>query len=249
MSHTKLSALALALAVSTSSLGCNLDATSEQAAESEALKKGDKDKCDLVLKSPSFKSGDPLPAAFTCEGKPFADGLSPELEWRGEPKGTKSYAILLKDLSIEAGVAGDTDPNHAYHWTIWNISAVAHSLPASLAVGQFPLKGALNGAEQLNGAPPWLESHKYFGPCPNLVTLLGVPAETHNDTFILYAFKEAKLVVPEDSGPDGGAPYSRVRQLANYFESHNIGKAELKLTSNATPSCAPGFPPPFPACP
>src|SRR6185369_3581695 len=148
--------------------------------------------------------GKPLPAKFSCEGKPFADGVSPQLDWRGEPKGTKSYAILLKDLSIEAGVAGDTDPNHAYHWTIWNLKASANTLPASLPIGQFPLKGALKAAEQLNGAPPWLESHKYFGPCPNLVTLLGAPVETHDDVFILYAFKEANLVVPEDPGSRSG---------------------------------------------
>lgn len=245
MSHYQISALGLAFMVCSSSFGCGSVATSEDATETDqaALK------CDdFVLTSPSVKAAKPLPAKFSCEGKPFADGQSPELDWRGEPKGTKSYAILLKDLSIEAGEAGDIDPNHAYHWAIWNIKGSTSTLPASLSVGQFPLKGALKDAEQLNGAPPWLESYKYFGPCPNLVALLGAPLETHDDTFILYAFKEAKLVVPEDPGPDPAAPYSRVRQLAIYFESHNIGKTALKFTSNAKPSCAPGFGPPFPAC-
>jgi phosphatidylethanolamine-binding protein (PEBP) family uncharacterized protein len=251
MSHFRFSALALVVVVSMSSFACALDTTEEHSTQSDQglSKAKDKDDCGFVLSSPSFKSGAPLPAPFTCEGKPFADGLSPELDWRGEPQGTKSFALVLKDLSIEAGQAGDTDPNHAYHWTIWNIKGSAKSLPASLPIGQFPLQGALKSAEQLNGAPPWLEPHKYFGPCPNLVALLGAPLETHNDEFILYAFKESNLVIPEDPGPDPAAPYSRVRQLAVYFEAHNIGKAELKLTSNATPSCAPGFGPPFPACP
>jgi phosphatidylethanolamine-binding protein (PEBP) family uncharacterized protein len=247
MSHYKIPVLALSIVVAGSSFGCSPDATDQDITQAEQSLK--KEKCELVLTSPSFKSGDPLPAAFSCDMKPFADGTSPELDWHGEPKGTKSYAILLKDLSIEAGVAGDKDPNHAYHWTIWNINGSAKKLAASLPVGQFPLKGALKNAEQLNGAPPWLEQYKYFGPCPNLGVFVGAPVETHNDTFILYAFDEAKLVVPVDPGPDATAPYSRVRQLANYFEAHNIGKAELKLTANAVPSCAPGFGPPFPACP
>jgi len=42
-------------------------------------------------------------AAFTCDGRAFGDGSSPALNWSHEPKGTKSYAILLKDLTIEAG--------------------------------------------------------------------------------------------------------------------------------------------------
>ncbi len=216
MSHDKMPVLGLVLVAAVSSFACGSEAGGEvnEVAEAEQAVKCD----DFALTSPSIKSGKPLPAKFTCEGKPFADGSSPELDWRGEPKGTKSFAILLKDLSIEAGQAGDTDPNHAYHWALWNLKSSADSLPASLPVGQFPLKGAFKDAEQLNGTPPWLESHKYFGPCPNLVALLGAPLETHTDTFILYAFKDAKLVVPEDPGPDPAAPYSRVRQLALYFE-------------------------------
>src|ERR1044071_81622 len=62
----------------------------------------------LTLTSPSITSGQPIPDEFTCEGKAFGDGSSPELNWSGGPAGAKSYAVLLKDLTIEAGQsAGD----------------------------------------------------------------------------------------------------------------------------------------------
>ena len=57
----------------------------------------------LVLSSPSIQAGKPLPYEFTCNEKAFGDGSSPELNWSNAPSGTKSYAILLKDLTIESG--------------------------------------------------------------------------------------------------------------------------------------------------
>lgn len=203
----------------------------------------------LALTSPTVQAGKPIPDAHTCEGKAFGEGSSPELDWSHEPAGTKSYAILLKDLTIEAGEsAGDTDPEHPFHWTIWNIPGSTHKLSASLSSEQSPI----TGAEQQNGGPPFLSqgAHGYFGPCPNLGAAgLGAPVETHNDAFILYAFSDAELTPPEyDPGSDAANPLNPVRQLANFFESNPslLGTAELEFTANATPATCPGFPnPPF----
>ncbi len=204
----------------------------------------------LTLSGPAVQAGKPLPYEFTCDGKAFGDGTSPELDWLNEPAGTKSYAILLKDLTIEAGQAGDTNPEHPYHWTIWNIPGSTHKLPASLPNTESPI----TGAKQLNGGPPFISPapNGYFGPCPNLGAAgLGLPKETHTDEFKLYAFSEAELTPPAyDPGPDAANPLNPVRQLANFFESHPslLAKAELKFTSDATPSTCPGFPPEMFTC-
>jgi phosphatidylethanolamine-binding protein (PEBP) family uncharacterized protein len=255
MHHFKIAALSLAVVPPLLLIGCGYDPSAEgdvdvAEAESEFRKGCDS---DLVLTSPSIKPNKPIPYKFTCNGHAFGDGSSPELNWSHEPKGTKSYAVLLKDLTIEAGEsAGDTNPEHPYHWAIWNIKGSIDKLPASLATGQFPFKGA----QQQNGAPPFINPgpYGYFGPCPNLgVAAFGAPAEVHKDAFILYAFKDSKLVPPPyDPGPDPANPLNPVRQLADFFESHPslLGKAELKFTSDATPSTCPGFPnPPFACAP
>ena len=253
MGHYKIPALALVIVAPLLQIGCASSPTDasdvDVAKVGSDLKKG----CDLVLTSPSIRPGKPLPDKFTCDGRAFGDGSSPELDFSHAPKGTKSYAVLLKDLTIESGQsAEDTNPEHPYHWAIWNIKGSIDKLPASLPTGQFPFKGA----EQKNGGPPFISpgTYGFFGPCPNLgVVAFGSPAEVHNDEFVLYAFKDAVLVPPAyDPGPDPTAPLNPVRQLANFFETHPslLGKAELKFTSDATPSTCPGFPnPPFACAP
>jgi len=251
MSHFKVPALALAAVAGLLPLACGSDVSESETAEVESAAK--KPPCEMALTSPSFKAGQPLPDRFTCDGHAFGDGSSPELNWSHEPKGTKSYAILLKDVTIESGQSNaDQNPEHPFHWAIWNLKGSSHTLPAALSTAQFPLKGA----QQQNGGPPFISpgTFGYFGPCPNLaVVAFGAPAEVHNDEFILYAFKDATLVPPPyDPGPDPSAPLNPVRQLANFFETHPslLGKAELKFTSDATPATCPGFPnPPFACAP
>ena len=249
MTKIPISSFCLALTVALLPLGCGSEPSDVETTEVASAVK--QPKCDFALTSPSFKAGQPVPDPFTCDGRAFGDGTSPELDWSHAPKGTKSYAILLKDLTIEAGQSNaDMNPEHPYHWAIWNIKHSVHTLPASLSTAQFPFKGA----QQQNGGPPFISpgTYGYFGPCPNLgATAFGLPVETHTDAFILYAFKDATLVPPAyDPGPDPANPLNPVRQLANFFEGHPslLGKATLKFTSDATPATCPGFPnPPF-AC-
>jgi len=225
---------ALAVVAALLLLGCSTD---------------DGDSPTVSLTSPSIQAGKPLPYEFTCDGKAFGDGSSPELNWSGAPAATKSYAVLLKDLTIEAGEAGDKDPEHPYHWAIWNIPGSTQKLPASLPTTQSPI----SGAQQQNGGPPFISpgTYGYFGPCPNLGAAgLGLPKETHTDEFKLYAFADATLTPPAYDAGTGATPLNPVRQLANFFESHPslVAKAELKFTSDATPSTCPGFPPEMFTC-
>lgn len=213
----------------------------------------DEDPSKLALMSPSVAPGQKLADQFTCNGKAFGDGTSPELAWNNEPPGTQSYAILLKDLTIESGQsAGDMNPEHPFHWAVWNIPSATHNLGAALSTAQSPVAGA----QQQNGGPPFISpgSYGYFGPCPNLgVAAFGAPAEVHDYEFILYVFSDAALVPPAyDPGPDAMNPLNPVRQLATFFEGHPklLAKTDLKFTSDATPASCPGFPnPPFACAP
>lgn len=238
MDHRKFSVLIVASSVALLPLACSSDGSTS---------------ATFALTSPSVQSGKAIPAAFTCDGKAFGDGSSPELDWSAEPSEAKSFAILLKDLTIEAGQsAGDMNPEHPFHWTIWNIPGGTHKLAAALPKDQAPI----TGASQQNGGPPFISpgAYGYFGPCPNLGAAgLGAPKETHNDTFVLYAFKDASLTPPAyDPGTDAMNPLNPVRQLANFFEAHPslLAKTELKFTADATPATCPGFPnPPFTCAP
>lgn len=72
---------------------------------------------NLVLSSPVVKEGGALPAEFTGDGA----GVSPPLEWRGAPLGTKSFAVVMDH------VAPGNDMK--CYWTLWDIPANATSLP------------------------------------------------------------------------------------------------------------------------
>lgn len=84
----------------------------------------------FALQSPSWEAVDnedctaqtqsacPL---YPQENTNFGENVSPEMSWVGVPEGTKSFAILLQDLS-----------NGNAHWVIWDIPASVTMLPAEL---------------------------------------------------------------------------------------------------------------------
>ena len=207
---------------------------------------------EFTFTSPSIHPDQLLPDQFTCNDKAFGDGSSPEFNWSEEPAGTKSYAILLKDYAIESGQSADTNPEHAFHWAIWNIPGTTHKLEASLPTTQSPVEGT----QQQNGGPPFISpgTFGYFGPCPNLGAAgMGAPLETHGYGFVLYAFSEEMLTPPAyDPGTDADNPLNPVHQLADFFENNPslLDRDWLKFTSDAKPNTCPGFPnPPFACAP
>ena len=58
-----------------------------------------------------------LPTDITRSGA----GTSPELHWTGAPANTKSFAVVLQDLS-----------GNSTHWVIWNIPGTATMLPENV---------------------------------------------------------------------------------------------------------------------
>lgn len=122
----------------------------------------------FVLASAAFKPDAPMPRAAAydkagCGGS----NISPELHWRGAPRGTRSYALILHDP--DAPVPGGFD-----HWVLYNIPAGTHSLPSNARLR----------ADQL-GTTSWNEAH-YGGPCPP-------PGPAHHYVFTLYALDIARV--------------------------------------------------------
>jgi len=154
------------------------------------------------LNSPDIKHGGTISDeqvfnGFGCTGK----NVSPALKWSGEPKGTKSFALLVHDPDAPTGGAG------WWHWVVVNIPADVHELKkgAGAAAGTDLPAGAVQIATDF-GAPGW------GGPCP--------PAgdKPHHYHFTIYALKVDKLDLPD------GARAS----LAGYMVNANaLGKATL----------------------
>lgn len=88
-----------------------------------------KSRATLVVTSPAFAAGAPLPARFSR----YYDNASPPLAWRGAPAGTRSFAIIVDDP--------DTSPlKPTNHWLAWNIpadtSAVGEGLPGTVQLSE-----------------------------------------------------------------------------------------------------------------
>jgi Raf kinase inhibitor-like YbhB/YbcL family protein len=114
----------------------------------------------MEIKSSAFKSGARIPAKYTCDGV----DVSPPLEWRKLPAGTKNLALICDDPDAPTGTW--------VHWVVYDIPASAASLQEKLP----PLKEVANGAKQgMND----FRAIGYGGPCP--------PFGEHRYFFKLYA--------------------------------------------------------------
>jgi len=112
----------------------------------------------FMLTSSAFANGEAIPRQFSCDGK----DVSPPLEWRNVPQGTRSFSLICDDPDAPRGTW--------VHWMLYNLSADRLSLPenASAALPE----------SALHGKNSWGRSD-YGGPCP--------PSGTHRYFFKLYA--------------------------------------------------------------
>jgi phosphatidylethanolamine-binding protein (PEBP) family uncharacterized protein len=164
----------------------------------------------------TLASGAMFPMDATCETTK-ASSQMPDLEWAGEPAGTKSFAIVFIDTSLTT--MGNTN---GYHWAIWNIGSSAHMLPQGLSAGSPPagLMGA--GYSTIQQKSPL--GMAFLGPCPNFPST--TPTKTDSYAFQLYALSQ-------DSLPSNTASMS-VQQIQSLIEGlPPLGKAVLTATSNA----------------
>ena len=137
----------------------------------------------FTVSSPDVAAGKTIAQKFVFNGFGCSgDNVSPALNWKNAPAGTKSFAITVHDPDAPTGGAG------FWHWVVINLPATM----TGLAQGD----GALNsthlpqGAEQIRtdfGQPGW------GGPCPP------VGDKPHHYNFTVYALKTDKLNVPADA--------------------------------------------------
>ena len=113
------------------------------------------------LQSGDFANGAEIPKQFTCSG----EDRSPELEWKGAPAGTRTFALIVDDPDAPVGTW--------VHWVIFNIPASAHGLH-----GGFEKKDQL--ADGTRQGQNDFRKIGYNGPCPP-------PGKPHRYFFKLYA--------------------------------------------------------------
>ncbi len=135
---------------------------------------------DLSSPDPEVKMGHPMPKAqeykgFGCNG----DNLSPALEWKNPPPGTRSFAVTVFDPDAPTGSGW-------WHWIVYDIPASATGLPGGAGVMARLPGGAKQGRNDYG-------ERNYGGACP--------PSgdRPHHYIFTVHALKVEKLNVPDDA--------------------------------------------------
>jgi hypothetical protein len=122
------------------------------------------------LTSSAFTEGATIPEQYECTSG-GGQNISPPLTWTQGPAGTRSYAIVMRDLDFMSGFI---------HWVIWDIPAATTMLPE--AVEQVYMPSVPAGAKQ---APFNGSTIGYFGPCS--------PNSTNTYEFTVYAIGVATI--------------------------------------------------------
>ena len=115
------------------------------------------------LTSTAFVEGEPIPNKYTCDG----EDISPPLQWRDPPGGTRSFALIADDPDAPVGTW--------VHWVLFNIPATTTALVEDASPGALPA-GSSEGVNDFGDLD-------YGGPCP--------PSGTHRYYFRLYALDTA----------------------------------------------------------
>jgi Raf kinase inhibitor-like YbhB/YbcL family protein len=105
-------------------------------------------------------------------GDPIGRNIRPTVTWEAAPQGTKSFAVIMKDLDAPGGEYG--------HWVVFDIPANAGELSS---FGALP-RGTREGLND-NGDVGYLGPNPRFGKA------------THRYEITLYALKTDKLQLPE----------------------------------------------------
>ena len=114
----------------------------------------------MQITSSAFTEGSVMPAKYTCDGQ----DISPPLEWKNIPAGTKSFALITDDPDAPMGTW--------VHWVAYNIPPNINKIDENVK----PEKEFKDGMRQ--GSNSWPKIG-YGGPCP--------PSGTHRYYFKLYA--------------------------------------------------------------
>ena len=151
------------------------------------------------LSSPDLKAGAQIPnkhvyQGFGCTG----ENVSPALEWKNPPAGTKSYAVTSYDPDAPTGSGW-------WHWVVYNIPGDASGLPGGAGSGTGLPAGAEQGRTDFGSAG-------YGGPCPPQGD------KPHHYIFTVYALKTDKLDVPANAS---------AAMIGFMINASKIGKAKF----------------------
>lgn len=145
------------------------------------------------LTSSGLQNESAIPKKFTCDG----EDLSPPLQWKEAPAGTKSFALVMDDP--------DAPPGTWVHWLIYDLP----STTLSLAEGVSKTENGPDGSKQgLVWGVDTFSKVGYYGPCPP-------PGKPHRYYFKLYAL-DAPLNLP---------PKATKPQLEAKMKGHILGQA------------------------
>ena len=144
------------------------------------------------LSSTTFSSGSTMPLSTilnnpvngvnTCSpnGAPGGDE-SPQLSWFGAPRGTRSYVVVLYDVTASFT-----------HWGMYNISPEVTQLPQNAGVA-----GSHYGMQVENDFDL---GQQYDGPCPPA----NVAPDTHRYVFTVYALATPLVLGGSTNFPANG---------------------------------------------
>ena len=107
-------------------------------------------------------------------GKPVGQDATPKMTWKDPPEGTKSFALVMEDISVNPARDTSPDPRGKFtHWVVYNIPKDARELSPDV------LKAATVGVPYQGPNPPKGE-------------------KAHTYVFTLYALNTDKLTLAED---------------------------------------------------
>lgn len=122
----------------------------------------------LTITSSDFREGSGIPSPLTCDGQ----DRSPELNWRGAPAQTRSFALIAEDPDAPRGTW--------VHWVMYNIPSALHRLTGGIdgqAETQYGRQGRNDFGRFGYGGPcpPGGKPHRYFFHLYALDTELDLP--------------------------------------------------------------------------
>jgi len=129
---------------------------------------------DMLVSSPSFSNGGPLPIRIAVHGGNY----SPAISWSDPPKGTASLAVTFE------AVLGPHGEDFTL-WILYNIPAARRSIPEGVSKTAYPAQ--VRGAEQAANDTGELG---YDGPAPPR----GHP--DHRYVFQVYALNNVLSLAP-----------------------------------------------------
>jgi Raf kinase inhibitor-like YbhB/YbcL family protein len=121
----------------------------------------------FTVRSTTFKNGQTVPSTMVYKGNGCkGSDMSPQLQWTGAPKKTRSFAILMLDTTA-----------NFWHWGMYGIVKTGTSVPQNAGT-----PSSKYGKEVLNDWSMHFgkKNRGYGGPCPP-------KGSKHRYVFTLYA--------------------------------------------------------------